>query len=657
MAGRTFVFLAGTGHYMHWGHLAEVHRDLARFADYALCFPSPTIIHGGTLGTLTAPAIRQAVPEWLNQADEADDVVLVWSGHGVRTDQHYLVTYETPGSGDMDHISTSNAIATSEFTAWIRGCRAMNIVIIVDTCWAGPGGADLAGRLAEASNDASPDERSERSCEIIVSARNEVATDRAFMDALLRAVHTNAPQSEAWPRGTERLSVDQLVNELNVSLEGQQAEPRRGYGTLGAFFPRVRVHDPRRQLPEHAREEIETAFSEELADTPILTWNVESLQGEALWRTMSPHLSERLHCAAVALSAMDLMLSWVGQTRLQGRYEQAWREEFPDRGDQPDRLFDYFDYVARHRPTDYRGSDHRGVVRFMARLLLALDEDPYDDRLYSWAGGNRIDMVVVDQMIKLAEEHREPARLLIDLAEGCEYGDLADRARSAVGTVLEGRRPVGERVEFTIDEVGADPEAAITAVFEHARRSASSTGGSALFRSVDVILPASELAHIDPMRIKVPVADGLPVEQEIGRSHMVVTHSGDRLYRSGYPGRHEGGKGLGPLNWIVPAEDWHALLEQTRNLGPSIGLRRLPPDVESWAVLLIGALQLVWHRSDQFQPQHAVDANAAWSEFPGCVVKCFRESEGLVIHELGVVWDDDEWLALFDELTTHRASF
>jgi len=653
MSGQTYIVLIGTGYYKHWGPLDEVAGDLDRFETYASHFGLSVIVPG-TREPFTAGQIRDKMPGWLGDATESDDIVVVWGGHGTDTDQHYLVTHETAPVNGHEAITTSNAIATSELTGWIRACRARNIALIVDVCWAGNGAAELAGRLEDAARGTTPDERASRNCEIIVSARDEEAADGAFMNALLGAVHADVPEGDPWPGGTTHLSPTQLVNEINHRLPnegtGQQAVAKRGYGSLDAFFPRVVTAPGVVELHSVARERLIDEFSEELRERPIEMWTSGSLRRAAAERRSDdPHLAHRLEGAAIALSAMDLTLTWVGRSRLRGRYEQAWRAEMPHRHDIPRTLFDFFEQIAIHSPSVVTEADHRHVVRYLARILRSVGEEPSDPRLFDWAERWGIDVAVVDRMIDEAAIERSVLRLVIDLATELELAE----PRVVKGTLLNGDRMVGAPLEPVDIGPGRDgPVAAVAEVYATANRSGR-------FGHVDVVLPATTVGHLDPIRTPVPLGRGTPVTMELGRRCDVVVRSGERVYWSEY--RQPGGEGDSPPapEWIEVSTDVQEMWEDAHRLGPSLGLRGVPRDPQGWRTVLLGARFLVWHRSDCLEAHHERTVAARWSRFPGCLVDCVRAdtetNDGL--DGLGAIWDDDEWLELFDVVNGHSLSF
>ncbi|MGF1599746.1 MAG: hypothetical protein ACFCVK_23005 [Acidimicrobiales bacterium] len=655
--------MIGTGLYesSNWDELTEVPHDLRRFEHYARRhFPGAHIVREGADHPLDAGGIRERLEVWCKLPESTDDLVIVWAGHGVERDQHYLATYETPHpDDDGPTISTTNALAVTELTPWLQDCEARSIVVIIDTCWAGNGGGELAARLEEAGRNASPTDRADRHCEIIASARNEEATDGQFMTALLAALSERPPQGSGWPEGTTHLSPDRLMGEVNARMTGQQAQSRRAYGHLGDFFPLTR-DAPDEALPFGARETIQRDFDEELTERPIVTWDMAGLlEAAGTWAVEAPMLADRLESAAIALSAKRFVIEWLGEANLQGRYEQAWRAERPGTVERPSTLFGYFDDLARGRLSGLaersgRGRDNSPIVRFVARILHLAGHDPTHQRLFDWAATLPMDLTDVERAISNAAQGVVSARLIIDLAEDCLARGVSEPATRAVGSLLQDDAVVGDPIEVDLVD-GIDPAAAIGQIYTIA----SAHPGAARIDHVDVVLGVAELAAVDPLRVPVRRSSALPVTTELARRASLTVRSGDHLYRDGYRDHPSASRPDHPEEpqWIVPDDDPQALYENTCDFDTAIGLTALPRDPESWAVVLLNTMHLVWHRTDSHCPEHESHVAEAWDRFPACLVTALRDPDPNGLQETAAVWDDVAWLRSHDELQNHRASY
>ena len=121
-----------------------------------------------------------------------DDVVLLWSGHGYgENSQHRLITYTSPAPG-QGLMSSANTIMTQELADYLIKCPARRIVVLLNTCWSGDGGQELAAVIGQAVADSLPAEQT-RSMVIISSARREESVDGAFVSSVLRVLHSPGP--------------------------------------------------------------------------------------------------------------------------------------------------------------------------------------------------------------------------------------------------------------------------------------------------------------------------------------------------------------------------------------------------------------------------------------------------------------------------------
>ncbi len=135
----------------------------------------------------TASTIKNALSAWFSSSERkaSDCVIIYYAGHGSEKGNfgsHYLFTVDS----DEDNLS-STAIETSELVKCLfegRGERSANILLILDVCYAGQGGDQLAAALSKSQNVIKGS-----GFWVIASVdSNTEAGDGTFVDALSRAM-------------------------------------------------------------------------------------------------------------------------------------------------------------------------------------------------------------------------------------------------------------------------------------------------------------------------------------------------------------------------------------------------------------------------------------------------------------------------------------
>ncbi|KIX78495.1 hypothetical protein SF23_06285 [Streptomyces sp. MBRL 10] len=178
--------------------------------------------------------------EWTGQTDRTDHaLVIYYTGHGdFDHNRHYLL-FTDSRTGKL----TATALATDDLIGITAENGVRRLLLIIDTCSAGQGGADLVREHVEriqakinGSRQADPVDISELS--VIVAARAcEPATDGAFAKAFATAIDDLLL---AGNRQT-RLYLPELVGRINTLLGGSQhAVYGTPYGEGVAFFPNPR---------------------------------------------------------------------------------------------------------------------------------------------------------------------------------------------------------------------------------------------------------------------------------------------------------------------------------------------------------------------------------------------------------------------------------
>jgi WD40 repeat protein len=85
---------------------------------------------------------RQAVGDWIRDKDrnESDVVAIYYSGHGdIELDRHYLLTAESDPQNLLD-----TAVPTEDLARRIASSSVRLVLLLIDTCYAGGGSADIA---------------------------------------------------------------------------------------------------------------------------------------------------------------------------------------------------------------------------------------------------------------------------------------------------------------------------------------------------------------------------------------------------------------------------------------------------------------------------------------------------------------------------------
>lgn len=649
------MVLIGIGRYRSWKRLNGVNNDLRRFANYVKNF-GDVKVHSEGRQRLTAEDLRKGIPKWVKRAGPDDDLVLVWSGHGVTANsRHFLVTDETPT--ERGDISSENAIPTVDMGDWLLACRARRIVVILDTCWSGVGAAELADTIATAVRAANPAAEATRSCEIIAAARNEPAEDSAFMTAALKVVEADQA-NPLWPAGTNRISPAQLLEAVNPPLvdSDQQAESKPAYGNLAAFFPLAYGRDDHAQaLPPSAVVELSRQFDEELAENPITIWTVDGLREAATIQqeAKAQALADRLESAALALEAKIFFERKYGPSGLMGRYEVALRQLFPARTP-PAELYDFFEQVARQRPSTEteKDRDDTDLLRYVAALARQLDPDRWTQVTHEWGKAAGFGVVEIDQAVTYVKDLKPIVHLEIDLGFECGPGRRPEEpAARALGRLFDGGEPIGDPLEDNLGdglEPGAPeyPARLIASVFEQAKVKAD-------IDRVDVILLGAELPRVDAPHVRFMDEPDLDLEDQLGRVVPTVTRSGDRRYRSS-AGSPKAAQPSAP-EWFDPPTDCKVLTDDIRRAGTSIALRRQPAEPRDWAVLALYSLYLGWHQSGEINDHDMKRVELAWRRLPENLMPSSYDHEqacGLV-----AVWNDPSWVSQFEDLRAHRASF
>jgi WD40 repeat protein len=241
---RRFLIAAGTARYDHLAEedwLGSVPGDLERLVGLFCGQLGYTQVLAELGDNPTSQQLRGTLSAWLTDpARRPDDLVVVYySGHGVTRGRHYLLTR------DSEEDSPAGTALATEDLAWILGdSQVQQLLVIIDTCYAGRGVQDLgrvAAQLAEVRVEA---ETAGSGLWFLAAARpRDEADEGVFAEALVAAV--SRPKTGLTQ---PYVSLDTLVSEVNEVFAQRALAQRARVGAADAggqapFIPNL-GYDP-----------------------------------------------------------------------------------------------------------------------------------------------------------------------------------------------------------------------------------------------------------------------------------------------------------------------------------------------------------------------------------------------------------------------------
>jgi Caspase domain len=651
MTGQMHVIIVGNGTYRHWVDLQFIQPHNDRFADYVReQWPGARIVEEGAEKAWTAADIREKLEGWIADCGKDDDVVLLWSGHGYgENSQHRLITYTSPAPG-QGLMSSANTVKTQELADYLIKCPARRIVVLLNTCWSGDGGQELAAVIDRAVADSPPAEQA-RSMVIISSARREESVDGAFISSVLRVLHSPVPpiglaQEHAWPASERYLTPERLCAGVNVLLEASdhQAQLSTVYGIVGDFFLRANQPVKVAELPPGVVARLQSDFPGQLPSdsTP---WTVAKLRAAITQHAScekSGELGYRLERLAVGVAALELLERWLGPgPGLANRLAPAWQSVLRPlhRIPRPVERFGYIEQVVLHGGPEQ-------VIEFVARVIRDAGDDPCHDRLYQWAEQElRVDRKAVDDALARIDSSQEHNRLIIHFGMAIAADGEDDALPESVVAWLD--RPGEPGRERTECSFGPDGDVAeiVARLVAWARAQAGHIG------HVDVALPVSLLhSRSRPENARL-VLRGTLTKPVAACCHIAVRWA-DRITHKDL--RVDGlsqGKAIANLPealcWVTPetyAEAQH-LYDDLRKPARAVAFTFRPRDLSWFCAALLSSPYVLWIDDDT---DAVADIQSEilphWHELPRRLSEAYGSPQPTVIRSVRAVWDDPDWL-------------
>ncbi|MFE5669392.1 caspase family protein [Streptomyces niveus] len=241
MSRRYFIAL-GSGRYRHLPEeeqLPSVSADVRATAALFASFGYELVLPG--LGEYDgAEQVRQKLSHWSEDTGlTSDDVVVVYfAGHGsvAERDRHYLLCWD---SRDEDLATTG--LATEDLVRILCRGNLRHLLLILDTCAAGAGGAEASAVALRSIAYRNAHADSTGLWFLASARRKDIAEDGAFVAALGEAVGTTTGRTG---QRQQYLDLTELVKAINERFEGegrgQRAELASGLVTgLAPFLPNV----------------------------------------------------------------------------------------------------------------------------------------------------------------------------------------------------------------------------------------------------------------------------------------------------------------------------------------------------------------------------------------------------------------------------------
>ncbi len=298
MIERRLLVATGTTEYRHLpgSALSQVPSEIQRIVDvlgplqYSRCLDDLPL-------NPSSMQLQDRLPRWLQQEVQPGDlIVFYYSGHGVRDgESFYLLTCNS-----QDSLLDSTAVSAEQLARWMtKQCKAAQILVILDTCYAGAGAADFA-RIAGKVCTLMPQGPA---VAVIAAARpKEEAQQGAFSAALARAL-SNA-DGRLGASTQEFLAFDQVMEQVDQYLG-------RHHPSQTATWSSVNVRGRFRFFPNpQFKPEVPAGWDLELQRTLREHW---------VLKAMSTETSGRAWYFTGRTAALREIVSWLNEPQSDSR--------------------------------------------------------------------------------------------------------------------------------------------------------------------------------------------------------------------------------------------------------------------------------------------------------------------------------------------------
>jgi Caspase domain len=642
------VIIVGNGIYKHWADLEFIQPHNDRFAEYVReQWPGARIIEDGAENAWTAADIRERLEGWMADCGQDDDVVLLWSGHGYGENwQHRLITYTSPAPG-QGLMSSANTINTQELADHLIKCPARRIVVLLNTCWSGDGGQELATVIGQAVADSLPAEQT-RSMVIISSARREESVDGAFVSSVLRVLHSPRPptglgREHAWEASEPYLTPERLCAAVNILLQASdhQVQLFTVYGVVGDFFLRANQPVEAAELPPSVVARLRSDFPGQLPGEAG-SWTAARLRAAITQHAVGEKTGElryRLERLAVGVAALELLERWLGPgAGLANRLAPAWQSVLRPlhRIPRPVERFGYIEQIVLHGGPEQ-------IIEFLARVIRDAGDDPCHDRLYQWAERElRVDRKAVDDALARIDGSQGHNRLIINFGMAIAADGEEDALPESVFAWL------GEPWRETF-ECSFGPDSDVAEIV--ARLVAWARAQAGHISHVDVALPVS-LFHSPSRPENARLRRRGTLTKPVAACCDIAVRCADRITHKDLrvDGLSQGNaiaKLPEALCWVTPETYAEAqqLYDDLTASARAVAFTFRPQDPSWFHAAVYGSPYVLWIDDDtDAVADIQSEILSHWHELPRRLSEAYGSPQPAVIRSVRAVWDDPDWL-------------
>ena len=232
--GKLFLIAAGTARYDHLPdeeQLPSVNDDLRRIVEFFTTRLGYERVLPRLGDNPTSGDIRLELGDWLNDTGHlaSDRIVFYYSGHGVVANgKHYLLTSDSK----MSNIE-GRAFQVASLGSMLQGTPIQQILVILDTCYAGRGIADFGSVAQDHINSLRTNDHVACGFYAMAAARpKEEAQQGVFAHVLVETLEK--PPLSCGGDQQEHLYVNGvLIGEINEKLKTRSPKQRARLDSLG----------------------------------------------------------------------------------------------------------------------------------------------------------------------------------------------------------------------------------------------------------------------------------------------------------------------------------------------------------------------------------------------------------------------------------------